>query len=295
MPGFYEWSDGMDRLFGELIVKAVQDDPRTDWSEDRSLGYPFDVIRKQVLAKGLADFAVGHAHGEYGALSAAEKCLLYGFVNMKKHFFACRATIEAYRPEVEALFIPGQHAVILDFGCGPATACLALADLLPGRTFDYIGIDAAPPMRALAHRLWEAARAAGLIHRASVSSFFGAWEAVDPDQIEAAAAVLIIFSYFFASRLLDLPRIDSISRFIRALVTGHPEQLLLLMYLNSPVALANRNYELFKWQLGVRPALAPSRDNTIEYRKKPGGAVAGKETFVREVLAWQGQWLCFDR
>jgi hypothetical protein len=287
MPSPYEWSNDMDRIFGDLVVRIVQDDPRTDWGENLSLGYPFDVIREEVLAKGLADFTIGHAHVQHGNLSAAEKCLLYAFVNMKKHFFACTATLEAFQPAVEALFAQEQRVVVVDVGCGPATACIALADLLPGRTFDYIGIEASLPMQATAQRFWEAARAVRLLGPNSTAGFFASWNDVDATQIDPPAPVLVVFSYFFASKSLDLPAIESLARFVQSLIASRTEQDLLMLYLNSTVVLANRNYELFKWQLGARPARAPSTEVTIEYRKRRGAAVAGQETFVREVLTWK--------
>jgi hypothetical protein len=54
--------------------------------------------------------------------------------------------------------------------------------------------------------------------------------------------------------------------------------------MNSTNPLANIRYEVFKEALGLDPAQPPLKQVTIEYRKKRGGAVLGKEEFVHEVL-----------
>jgi hypothetical protein len=152
-----------------------------------------------VLAKGLADFSQGHDHPKYGRLSAEEKVLLYCFVNLKKHFFAALATFEAHRATLEELFMPDSRLVVVDIGCGPGTACLALADLLPGRDFDYLGIDSATPMRSKALALWQAARAKGLIGNGSIPAFLRSWEDAAITQVAPANSVLVMLSYCCAT------------------------------------------------------------------------------------------------
>src|SRR2546423_560635 len=146
MPSPFEWSKVMDSIFTRLITMPILNDPRTDWTEDLSLGYPFDVIRNRVLNKGLADFRCGYSDSRYGTLTPDEKALLFCFINLKKHFFACYATYEDYRATLEPFLSTGANRVVMDIGCGPGTACLALADFLPGRAFAYFGVDLALPM-----------------------------------------------------------------------------------------------------------------------------------------------------
>jgi hypothetical protein len=175
------------------------------------LGYPFDVIREEVLAKGLADFASGHHHAQYGELTPDEKVLLYCFVNLKKHFFAALATFEGHRRALAELFVEGARLVVIDVGCGPGTACLALADLLPGRVFDYIGVDLAAPMRTKAQRLWYAARDRGLIGAGSAASFCGSCAEIGRDQVPPAHSVLVVFSYCCASHSLTLQTLHAMA------------------------------------------------------------------------------------
>jgi SAM-dependent methyltransferase len=288
MPSPFEWSSEMDNIIWNNVGKLVLDDPRTDWSENLSLGYPFEVIREQVLAKGLADFGRGHSHPEYGELTADDKALLFCFVNLKKHFFACLATYEAHRGLIEELFAPGGRAIVTDIGCGPGTACLALAELLPGKRFDYLGIDSAPAMRSKARVLWEAALTQRLIAKESTADLKASWSDVAGDAIEPATSVMAIFSYFFASQSLTLGAIRSLAGFIRSRMENPAVKLLITVYLNSTNPLANRNYEVFKQLLGLDPEMTSLTQLTIAFRKKKGGAVAGMEEFIQEVLRLKG-------
>jgi len=40
-----DWSLTMQQLFDSEVLEPVRDDPRTDRSDDLTLGYPFAVIR----------------------------------------------------------------------------------------------------------------------------------------------------------------------------------------------------------------------------------------------------------
>lgn len=73
------WSSAMDHLHLEQVVQPVLNDKRTDWEENISLGYPFQVIRDDVIKMGRADFTTGHEHSKYGDLSADDKVLLCCF------------------------------------------------------------------------------------------------------------------------------------------------------------------------------------------------------------------------
>lgn len=288
MPSPFEWSGEMDSIWNS-ICRIILEDPRTDWSENLSLGYPFEVIREQVLAKGLADFSKGHEDNRYGPLTAEEKVILYCFVNLKKHFFACLATYEAHRAAIEELLVSERSPLVLDVGCGPATACLALTDLFPGRRFDYLGIDSSPAMRTRARRLWEAACEKGLVGEGSTPDFKESWDEVDVDQVVPATTVLIVFSYLFASHTLTFGTIRSLADFVHRLAASRTTRPLVTVYMNSTNPLANRNYEVFKQLLGFDPAAGSPVQLSIEYRKKKGSAVTGREEFVHEMLRLKGK------
>ena len=152
-----EWSSKMQRIVRDCVDNVVRSHPRSDREKNLLMGFTMEEISKQILAKGLADFSVGYSHPS-GDLSPEELVSLYCYANMKKHFFTCLATFQEHREAIEGLYKPEGRPLIIDFGCGPATACLALADLFPNRLMDYIGIDSAPAMRARAFAMWDAWR-----------------------------------------------------------------------------------------------------------------------------------------
>jgi hypothetical protein len=284
MPNPFEWSAEMDGLYWNSVVRDVLDDPRTIDSENLKLGYPFDKIREEVLAKGLTDFSQGHDDPRYGHLTADDKVLLYCFVNLRLHFFAALATFEAHRALLEDLFASAGRFLLLDVGCGPGTACLALADLLPGRNFDYLGIDSAAPMHAKALALWEAARGRGLIGKDSTTVFRTSWTEVAVDQIAPATSVLVVLSYCCASHTLTWKSLQSLAHNIKGIQENRTGKPLVLAYMNSTNALANRNYEVLKQALGLDPGATSPARLTIEYRNRRGKSVTVPQEFVHEVL-----------
>src|SRR5882724_6298588 len=116
-----KWSKSMEDIYLEQVLRKVQYDKRTDWDDGKnvSLGYPFNVIREEVLEKGRANFAEGHEDDEYGTLTAEDKVLLYCFVCMQRHFFEALATFRAYKASLKALFDSDIATVMADLGCGP--------------------------------------------------------------------------------------------------------------------------------------------------------------------------------
>ena len=106
-----------------------------------------------MLTKGRTDFSTGHYHKLYGRLTADEKVLLYCFVNMKQHYFEALSTFRTYRKEIQSVFEADLPARMIDLGCGPGTAALALSDCLARPRLRYYGVDIAKPMLAKAESL----------------------------------------------------------------------------------------------------------------------------------------------
>lgn len=288
MAGPLEWSAQMDRIFGEHIDNVVCADPRTDWAENVSLGYPFEVIRRQVLAKGLADFRNGHEHAVYGDLSPDEKVLLYCFTNFKKHFFTAMATFQAHLACLRKLFASGEKTFVFDIGCGPGTACLALAEVLRGRKFSYVGIELAPAMRKMAGILWRAALKEGMIGDGSKAGFpKSSWAQLPIQRMPRDSSVLLVFSYFFASRFLTKGAVHSLAEFVAELRDSDRVKALVLAHLNSPAVTANESYYHFKRCLGLS-AVSSLLERTIEYRKKRGSTRTGTERFVCDIVRLKG-------
>ncbi|MCI0643147.1 MAG: class I SAM-dependent methyltransferase [Gemmataceae bacterium] len=277
-----EWSDAMERVFKKHVVEPVMNDPRTDWSQDVSLGYPFQVIRKQVIKVGLADFSKGFDDGLHGPLTPEDKVLLYCFVNMKSHFFTSFATFKLHKRSVGALL--KERPLVIDVGCGPATALLAFADVFPSSEFDYIGIDAAQPMLEKADELWNAAVQTGMLSKKSRRFETASWVELPKHPFGTNNWVLLVFSYFFASQSLRPSDIHSLATTVDKLRKNRPGKVMLIFHVNSPLATANRNYHVFKKLLGIAAPGQPLTPAIVTFRKKKGSLVSAPVEYVHELL-----------
>lgn len=284
MSDILSWSDNMEQVFNDAVVRPVMEHPGTDFSEDMRMGYPFDVVRDEVIAKGLADFTTGHTHAQYGPLSADEKALLYTFVNFKKHFYACRQTYETHRAELTKWSRLNAAPSVVDVGCGPGTAGLALADTLPGANWRYFGIDIAPAMRALADRLWSGARATGLLGPLGSVSTFGSWTECGPDVVPRSSPLLIVCSYLFANSSLNTAVLRGLAAWVGSVCGVAERPVALLVYLNSTNPYANTNYEYFKALMGLDPQAHQPTRGEVQYRKSRRGASTGSDVFLHELL-----------
>lgn len=236
-------------IFQKHVNEAVYEDPRSKRENDYlkyPLGYPIDVILKGVVGRGLTDFSENFRDPEFGELSTGDKVLLYCYFNMKGHFKTALEVFRKHQPQLEALFSPDGQTRFLDIGCGPGTGCLALADMLRGRRFKYIGIDAAAAMRDKAQQLWQAATKDGLIGDGSIANFARSWDDIRLDNLQTDARVFLVFSYFFASHSLTDKAIQSLARFVRALRDSPRITVIVMAYMNSSVEAAKSNYGLFK-------------------------------------------------
>jgi SAM-dependent methyltransferase len=246
-------SPGLSReiraIFQKHVNEPVYKDTRTKRENDElkyPLGYPKDIICKGVVGRGLTDFSQSFRNTKYGELAPTDKVLLYCYFNMKGHFNTVSEVFIRHQTQLEALFSPDGQTRFLDVGCGPGTACLALADLLRDRTFRYIGIDSAAPMRDKALQLWEAAAKDKLISNGSTASFARSWDDIRLDKLQTDARVFLAFSYFFASRSLTVKTIQSLVRFVRALQDSPRVTAIVMAYINSSKPTANDKYGLFK-------------------------------------------------
>ncbi|MGH9962313.1 MAG: hypothetical protein ACREBC_35200, partial [Pyrinomonadaceae bacterium] len=236
-------------ILQEHVNNPVQGDIRSQRGADIFLGYPMDFTRKSVLRWGLADFNNGRDHLTHGKLTADERVLLYCYFIMKGHFDTARAVFRMNQAALQSLFSANGRVLFVDIGCGPATACLALADLLRNRTFDYVGIDSAVPMQKKAKALWEAAQRESLIGVGSTADFAEAWDDC-LKRMQSDTKVLLVFSYFFASNSLTASPMNSLVRFISALRDSPKVAALVMAYMNSSAPHANEKYGWFKRLMG---------------------------------------------
>ena len=276
-----EWSERMERLFNKLVVAPVLKDPRTDLSQDSLLGYPFHTIRNAIIREGLADFSLGFDDGSHGPLNQSEKALLYCFVNMKAHFFTSLAAFQHHERNLKKLL--DEKLLIIDIGCGPGTAGLAFLEAFHGTVFDYLGVDSATAMQGKAAELFAAANATGLVRKEIRTSYANDWHGIKKHRFGTDNAVLILFSYFFASESLKADDLDLLAGIVRKLKGHRAQKPVAILHMNSPRERANRNYLRFRKLLGFTGKENGLVSQNVEFRKKRGSLIT-KVEFVHEFL-----------
>jgi hypothetical protein len=279
------WSSKMRGLVLEHVNKVVWEHPGSDRKKNIQMGFSVDQIRISILAKGLANFTVGYSDQSGKTLTPDELVSLYCYSNMKGHFFTCSATFREHRAAVENLFKPRGRVLMIDVGCGPATACLALADLLPRPVIEYVGIDSAAAMRSRAQRLFDAAKdGAGLLHSASSATFKPCWTDVPAKKIPPECCVMLVFSYFFASKSLTTQEVNVLAAWVAEVANGRTTKPLSLFYMTSPDGRANERYRQFKECLGLPNTQQSLPTKEIEFQTLKGGAHTSKRQHVCELL-----------
>ena len=260
-------SKAMEDLHFEHIIREVWKDSRTDWDENVSLGYPFDVIRDEVINKGRADFRVGHEHDEYGELTADDKVLLYCFVNMKLHFFEALATFRTYKASLKSLFDSTIPTRMVDLGCGPGTAGLALAECLKQPNVRYIGLDIAKAMLRKATLMLEAAKDRSLLDKKSALIMTSSWSNLRkfPAAYTAPTNAFFNATYLFASDSLD---VDDVCKAVMAYKASPHVKRLLFIYANTATDISGHKFQAFKMRLKGEFTGAGQTQCSITYRKK---------------------------
>lgn len=281
------WSNKMDVVYRDLVHRPISDHSETDFSENILMGVPFQVVRERVIAKGRTDFRRGFAYSEAIILSPEQKVQLYCFANFKKHFYACAEMFSTFRDGL-AQWFSGHSPYLVDVGCGPATAALAMCDSIPGLKWNYVGIDAAPAMLTMAKRMLSAAQACGLMPPASEHYYQTSWNDQLLALIPPSSPVLVACSYFFASATIDSRLLIDLAHWMKSLIQVPQRSVVLLAYLNSTNKLSNTNYEYFKTLIGHDPLAHQPISGTVTYRKNSSSTTFGSDSFLHELLLLKG-------
>ncbi len=272
----------MEDLFQKHVILPVWNHPKSDY--DQKFGYPDALILNEVLDSGLADFAVGCSSKTYGELTAKQRCQLYGFFNMKGHFFTALSNFSSAKSKLQRCLDDDHPTVLLDFGCGPATAGLAFCELFPDAPLRYYGVDRSQAMLDMGKELLTAAREFSFFEEPSRSKWSDNFEAVRlPEHREFN--LVANFSYFFASRQLSQKHIRKLAGLVRSLAERDNTHRVLLSYTNTTNPAGTKNYKSFISELeGDEDEFGSEPETrTIEFRKKRNGN-AKSITFSREVL-----------
>jgi hypothetical protein len=222
----------LEQALHNEIEEYIRTDGRT--TRDTFLGWPRGEIFRDVIDGGQADF-----DAPLKQLTGLDRAVLYAKYNQARH-------LDELGHAFERLFAVQLHAgkpIIIDIGCGPFTAGLALAAVLgPDVEFHYLGVDRSDAMRDLGTRLASAAFSNGGLHRSSICHFHKNLTEVDFGQVRDRLTI-IVASYLFASPTLDAAELATTVLDTLKKIGPGPAAVL---YTNSAAPGANVKYPAFQ-------------------------------------------------
>ena len=215
----------------EVVTKIQSSD---DTQGDCILGIDRDEVFTAVLGGGQADFDAPFRH-----LEGLDRALLYAYLIQRGHL---EELVEAFTQ----LFkdgAPNEPLIVLDLGCGPFTAGLALAAALGNDSaFSYIGLDQSASMREFGEKLAVAAEDLGAL-RGVDRMWVENLDAVQWREVPGWRPVLVIASYLLASPTLDVEvLIEDVDRLCNQFGRGP----VTVLYTNSTRPTANQKFGPFR-------------------------------------------------
>ncbi|MBD2694467.1 hypothetical protein [Anabaena catenula] len=188
----------------EKFVKHFYDNHiETDAWVKEILNQTVGYHRKTILERGVTDFCV-----PFNELNTDDKVLLYCHYYMLMHVMSSYDIFKTHWIWFKNKISPSFPPLLIDFGCGPLSSGLAFAHVQePKINFNYIGIDRAKSMRIKAKQFSSDQRFSGCK--------FDFLESYDNDTLLSSMSkyrllnhpsqlVILNFSYFFASKSLDV-------------------------------------------------------------------------------------------
>lgn len=226
-----QWLQGLRQT---EIVQRLKQDPRTTGGD--LLGVPWDTIRNEVVAVGRANFDEPWRH-----LSPADRALLYAYANQDGHVRELHVALQMLLEDY-SLGAP----VVIDVGCGPFTAGLALCAVLdPQLEVTYFGVDTSTVMLQLGEELAKKAEDVGNVCR-STRVWTQSLNSVPWERAPSWPPVLVIVSYLLASDTIDpVQLVAELSALLDRIGRGP----VLLLCTNSPAEIANRKFPTFRAEL----------------------------------------------
>ncbi|WP_147470174.1 hypothetical protein [Corallococcus sp. AB049A] len=224
----------LTELLGSEITSRINNDPRTIKTPNTFLGWPKNQIFWDVIGGGQADFdsPVGHLSGE-------DRALLYAKYNQPRHIDELEHAFTQLFPHGKANGTP----TLIDLGCGPFTAGLALASTFgPNQPFEYHGIDRAAAMRSLGEHLAKETHKRGAFHPKTTWRFSDNLATHDFGKLRGTLS-LVVASYLLASPTLD--EIHLASSIVDALRRIGPGPAAIL-YTNSARPEPNKKFPPFR-------------------------------------------------
>jgi SAM-dependent methyltransferase len=281
----YECELKSDVFHRNYVASKIQCDRRTRRGRNLLLGYPFHQVRYSIIRNGGVDFDRGHRDPR-GDLSPEDLVALYSYLYLPRHHAEVMSSFDRFSRPLESLLCADSTSWIVDLGCGPGTAGLALTDHYTEQLFHYLGIDRSDAMRRAARNLLREARNSGLIHEGSHIA-----TASDRFNIPAAlkscsqpTSIVFVASYLFASKSLDT---SWVSQSLQAAVKSEFVDKCIFVYINSTTRFANRKYETFVRGLGPAVQRFSTQGQIIQYRRY-AARTTGTARFVNDCLLLKG-------
>lgn len=229
-----------------LVLKPMREDRETLELLKRD---DFDAAIRERLARGRA------------ACDTRTKALWYCYSYLLMHLDAYHALIRHHWQFFDELLLDsGPERLVFDFGCGPMTSCLAMAEAniqCPcGVVLTYVGIDHMEPMVQMARGFaqhafspyWE-------------PILYQTWEGIElpatpwrdhPDLAHGPWPQYLVFSFsYFFGQHLTREQISSLAAFVRCALTDYRVDNAYLIYLNKDATGYHDNYSAFKRALGL--------------------------------------------
>jgi hypothetical protein len=224
-----------DEAFTDLVLEQMLIDPEINNIIKNDDNY-WETIRK------------GLRQGQISC-NTPSLVLQYCYTYLHTHFDAYQSMLTLQQPRLEefcqAVFGPERRVLMVDFGCGPMTCGLALADY--GRckygqppNLVYIGIDNQPCMLQKAS---EFASRSNLFGNSFVADFkhmeCGAeWSLAEIQSIsqhaEPGITLVFNFSYLFGQESVNYRMAQMLGRTVRNIVRECGVQKIYSVYLNAP-------------------------------------------------------------
>jgi SAM-dependent methyltransferase len=230
-------SDWLERVRRKHIIDPVVKDPRETGVPETRFGLTIKWLFREAIGGGQASFDLPVAK-----LSPDDRVLLYAFLNQKGHVGELVHAFGKLLAEPHVL----RDATVLDIGCGPFTAGLALAEVAGNEVpFRYFGVDTSKRMCAFGTTLANAAKAEGGLSSAVEVKFEHSTDDVDFGK-QRSTQTLVVLSYLLASRSINVEVL--VRQIVSACKRIGPGPVALL-YTNSSRPEATAAYPAFEHEM----------------------------------------------
>ncbi len=230
--------------YSALRRQHIVDPVLGDWRQKRNpptgeflWGYDVEWVKWTAIGGGQADF-----DKQIKDLEPKDLALLYSYFNQKGHVEELVIAFEQLLGKELSM----DGGAVIDVGCGPFTAGLALANVVGATgSFEYFGADRAVSMCNFGHVLAEATRDSGALHGETRVQFLPDVKDVSTGAMKSKP-VLVVLSYLLASETINVDELTGDILSVCDRMTMGPIDVL---YTNSPREKACRNFPGLKQRL----------------------------------------------